>query len=165
MDDIVNDRQFTLKIGTVTTSFSIPESQLLYELVGNNRPPPEDLTATYRRALDHPIDSPPLRQIVKPGERVVITVSDITRGWQRNDLTLPLLDRFLKQRSGFARCAQQTDHRRRGPPAKQQGELAELCTQGKYATVSGWLITTPGIAIIWCITARPAVVPRSPSTV
>ncbi|MBE0585827.1 MAG: nickel-dependent lactate racemase, partial [Desulfofustis sp.] len=88
---------FSLKIGKGTMDFSIPESQVLYELIGNNRPPPEDLTATYRHALDHPIDSPPLAQIVKPGQRVVITVSDITRGWQRNELTLPLLIDYLNE--------------------------------------------------------------------
>ena len=81
----------TLKIGKGTTRFSIPESQLLYQLEGRNRNPPENLAEAYRNALDHPIDSPPLREIVKPGETVAITVSDITRGWQRNDLTLPIL--------------------------------------------------------------------------
>lgn len=88
---------FTLKIGKGTTTFSIPEEQLLYRLVGRNRKPPEDLAAAYRDALAHPIDSPPLSEIVKPGETVAITVSDITRGWQRNDLTLPILIDYLNQ--------------------------------------------------------------------
>lgn len=83
--------EFALKIGKGTETFSIPESRLLYRLVGNNRKPPENLAAAYRHALAHPIDSPPLGEIVKPGETVAITVSDITRGWQRNDLTLPIL--------------------------------------------------------------------------
>ncbi len=88
---------FTLKIGKGTTSFSIPESQVLYQLVGRNRKPPENLAAAYRNALDHPIDSPPLNEIVKPGQTVAITVSDITRGWQRNDLTLPILIDYLNE--------------------------------------------------------------------
>ena len=29
-------------------------------------------------ALDHPIDAPPLKEIVKPNDTVAITVSDIT---------------------------------------------------------------------------------------
>lgn len=87
----MKEKAFTLKIGKGTTTFSIPDSQLLYELVGRNRRPPESLADAYRHALKHPIDSPPLSEIVKPGETVAITVSDITRGWQRNDLTLPLL--------------------------------------------------------------------------
>jgi len=88
---------FCLKIGKGTTKFSIPEEQLLYRLVGRNRQPPEDLAAAYRHALDNPIDSPPLREIVKPGETVAITVSDITRAWQRNHLTLPLLIDYLNE--------------------------------------------------------------------
>ena len=91
MNKKMKNIEFTLKIGKGTTSFSIPEAQLLYQLVGRNRKPPENLAAAYRNALDHPIDSPPLKEIVKPGQTVAITVSDITRGWQRNQLTLPIL--------------------------------------------------------------------------
>ncbi|MGA6925046.1 MAG: nickel-dependent lactate racemase [Desulfosarcina sp.] len=89
--------KLSLKIGKGTTTLSIPEEQLLYQLVGRNRRPPEDLAAAYRTALGHPIDSPPLKEIVKPGETVAITVSDITRGWQRNDLTLPILIDYLNE--------------------------------------------------------------------
>ena len=67
-------RSFTLKYGKGTTTFSIPEEQLLYELVGRNQRPPESLADAYRQALDHPIDSPPLREVVKPGQKVAITV-------------------------------------------------------------------------------------------
>jgi nickel-dependent lactate racemase len=74
-----------------------PENHLLYNLVGRNVEPPADLAGAYRRALDHPIDSPPLSELVKPGETVVITVSDITRAWQRNDLTLPVLVNYLNE--------------------------------------------------------------------
>ena len=93
----MTEREITLKIGKGTTTFSIPAAQLLYELVGHNRNPPENLADAYRHALAHPIDSPPLREIVKPGETVAITVSDITRGWQRNDLTLPILVDYLNE--------------------------------------------------------------------
>jgi lactate racemase len=85
------NRHFALKIGKGTEKFTIPETQILYELVGENQAPPEDLAAAYRYALDHPIDSPPLREIVNPGETVAIAVSDITRVWQHNELTLPIL--------------------------------------------------------------------------
>ncbi len=87
----MSDRAFSLGYGKGQMAFAIPDAHLLYELVGRNRRPPVDLSAAYRHALQHPIDSPPLTEIVKPGETVAITVSDITRGWQRNHLTLPLL--------------------------------------------------------------------------
>jgi nickel-dependent lactate racemase len=83
-------RQFTLNYGKETVSFALPEEQVLCEVVG--RPHPAvDFETTYRHALDHPIDAPPLRELVRPGERVTIAVSDITRVWQRNDLSLPIL--------------------------------------------------------------------------
>lgn len=85
------DRQFTLKYGKGTMSFSLPEADLRDVLKGQNRQPPADLASAYRQALDHPIDSPPLKELVRPGETVAITVSDITRGWQRNDRVLPVL--------------------------------------------------------------------------
>jgi nickel-dependent lactate racemase len=87
----MTDRHFELKIGKGAVNFSIPVEQLLYELIGENRPPPGDLDSAYRYALAHPIDSPPLSEIVNPGETVAIAVSDITRAWQHNELTLPIL--------------------------------------------------------------------------
>jgi nickel-dependent lactate racemase len=47
-----------------------------------------DEAAAVQTALDHPIAAPPLRQIVRPGERVAIIVNDITR-LTRTDLLLP----------------------------------------------------------------------------
>lgn len=91
------NRHFSFKYGKSQVGFEIPESQILYELVGRSREAPADLLATYRNALDHPFDSPPLRELVKPGERILITVSDITRGWQRNHLVLPTLLDYLNE--------------------------------------------------------------------
>jgi nickel-dependent lactate racemase len=94
----VAEKKFSLKYGKGEVSFSIPEERVLYELQGRNQSPPADLHAAYLDALNHPIDAPPLNQIVKAGETVVITVSDITRGWQRNHETLPLLLEYLNDR-------------------------------------------------------------------
>ena len=91
------DKPFTLKYGKGEVSFSIPEAHLLYELVGRNRKPPADLAGAYLHALNHPIDSPPLRELIRPGDKVAVTVSDITRGWQRNADTLPLLLEYLNE--------------------------------------------------------------------
>jgi nickel-dependent lactate racemase len=92
--DVMN-RKFSLKYGKGEVSFEIPADRLLYELAGRNRPAIGDLRAAYLRALDDPVDSAPLREVVRPGDRVVITVSDITRGWQKNADTLPLLLDYL----------------------------------------------------------------------
>ena len=90
-------RKFKFKYGKGEVDFEIPENQLLYELVGRNRPRISNLGEAYLTALDHPIDSPPLRDIVKPGDSVVITVSDITRGWQKNYDSLPFLLDYLNK--------------------------------------------------------------------
>ena len=50
--------------------------------------PAGDETAVVRDALEHPIGTAPLREIVHPGERVAIVVNDITR-LTRTDLMLP----------------------------------------------------------------------------
>ena len=91
------DRRFHLQYGKGTLSFQIPESQVLYELNGKEYAPLPDLGKAYREALEKPFDSPPLREIVRPGEKVVVTVSDITRGWQRNDRVLPVLLETLNE--------------------------------------------------------------------
>lgn len=124
----MENKEFTLKIGKGSTTFSIPTEQLLYNLVGRNLKPPENLTAAYLKALDNPIDSPPLKEIVNPGETVVIAVSDITRGWQRNDLTLPVLIDYLNQ----AGIADQDITVIIAVGAHRQNtdsEFAELCTE------------------------------------
>jgi len=93
----MKEKGFTLKYGKGEVSFSIPEAHLLYELVGRDRKPPEDLAGAYRYALDHPIDSPPLKELIRRGDKVAVTVSDVTRGWQRNADTLPLLLNYLNE--------------------------------------------------------------------
>ena len=57
----------------------IPEHNLYRELLSNDNLElsPEDADVTY--ALEHPIRSRRLRDIVKPGEKTVIITSDITR--------------------------------------------------------------------------------------
>jgi len=87
----MKERTFKLKYGKTELSFSIPEEQLICEIVGKEYPPVSDLAVAVKAALARPIDAPPLREVVRPGETVVITVSDITRAWQRMDLILPIM--------------------------------------------------------------------------
>ncbi len=91
----MTNKCFSFKYGKTEVQFEVPEEQILDVLTGRNREAPADLLGTYRNALDHPLDSPPLNELVRPGERVLITVSDITRGWQRNDLLMPTLLDYL----------------------------------------------------------------------
>ncbi len=91
------DRRFHLQYGKGAVSFQIPENQVLYELKGKEYAPVANLEKAYREALEKPVESPPLREIVRPGEKVVVTVSDITRAWQRNDRVLPVLLETLNE--------------------------------------------------------------------
>lgn len=89
--------KFTLRYGKGHVSFEIDKESLLYELKGNDVPPIENLGEAYRAILDRPIDSPPLKELVKPQDRVAILVSDITRLWQKNSETLPVLLDYLNE--------------------------------------------------------------------
>lgn len=88
---------FSLKYGRGELKFTIPEEQLLLEILGRDYPAIKDVTATLKYAMDHPIDSPPLREIVKPGEKVAITVSDITRLWQQMPMVMPHIVNTLNE--------------------------------------------------------------------
>ena len=57
---------------------SVPDLPLTEEQVGE-------------QALDGPIGTPRLEQLVKSGQTVAIVVSDMTRAWQRLPVYLPLL--------------------------------------------------------------------------
>lgn len=87
----MRQRRFQLKYGQGEVDFDLPVSQVYFEVLGKDYPPIADLPKAARAALDHPIDAPPLREILKPADKVAISVSDITRGWQRMDLILPHL--------------------------------------------------------------------------
>ncbi len=73
-------------------SIEVPQDQLLYEIMGQEYPALSNLKEDYLFSLNHPIDAPPLKEIIKKGDTVAITVSDITRGWQKNYLMLPILN-------------------------------------------------------------------------
>ena len=90
-------QHFAFKYGKGHVEFDIPRDQILCEIVGRDSAAPQDTLALVRKSLDNPIDSPPLAELVRPGERVLISVSDITRGWQRNDLLLPELLDYLNR--------------------------------------------------------------------
>ena len=88
-------KPFTLRYGKGTVSFELPEDRISTVVTGKEVPAIQHLEEAYLRALDHPVDSAPLRSMVRPGETVAIAVSDITRVWQQNDRTLPLLLSYL----------------------------------------------------------------------
>lgn len=87
----MNKCKFLFKYGKGTLSFSIPKEQILCQITADEYPPLTNIPDAVKQAIDKPIDSAPLKELVKPGEKVVITVSDITRSWQRMSLVLPVI--------------------------------------------------------------------------
>ena len=78
--------------GAGTQEAEVPEKNLLGVLHANEVK--LDLTgeAEVRRALEEPIGSPRLREIVKPGEKIAVVTSDITRPMPTYKVMPALLD-------------------------------------------------------------------------
>ncbi len=78
-----------MKLGTGYVDVSVPEENLLGMLV--KEVPPSSMTEdeVILDALAHPIGTPRLRELVKPGNTVCIVISDVTRAWQRMSVYLP----------------------------------------------------------------------------
>lgn len=70
---------FDFKFSKGTVNFEIPEKNFYKELVPNQVDVELSGVAEVERALANPINSQRLRDIVKPGESIVIVTSDITR--------------------------------------------------------------------------------------
>ena len=109
-------------IGTSTQAVEVPDENLMGVLHANAAPAIESEDAEIRRALREPTASPRLAAIVRPGEKIAIISSDITRpmptakvmpalldelyaaGVDRNDITLVF---------GLGSHRKQTDEERR----------------------------------------------------
>ncbi|MHB1392165.1 MAG: nickel-dependent lactate racemase family protein [Clostridia bacterium] len=50
-----------------------------------------DVNEIIKNALNNPIGTPPLKDIVKSGDKVCLVISDITRHYQRMDIFLPFI--------------------------------------------------------------------------
>jgi nickel-dependent lactate racemase len=79
-----------LKYGQGAQSVYLPGEIACETLMPNGLSPLADPTAAVLDALRHPIGTPPLRQIVRAGERVAVLVNDITR-LVHSEVFLPLL--------------------------------------------------------------------------
>lgn len=73
-------------------SVEVPEKNLLGILMANDMPRGLTNEEEVRRALDNPIGAPCLKDIVKPGEKIAVITSDITRPCPTYRIMPPLLD-------------------------------------------------------------------------
>ena len=71
--------QLEFGFGTGVQTVDVPERNLMGILRANQITPPESEEGELRRALLEPVGTPRLSQIVKPGKKIAIITSDITR--------------------------------------------------------------------------------------
>ncbi len=83
-----------MKLGNGYVDVSVPEENLL-GIILKDVPASAPEEQVIQEALAHPIGTPRLREIVKPGETVCVVVSDITRAWQRMSVYLPYIVKEL----------------------------------------------------------------------
>ena len=81
-----------MKFGQEEFPVNLPNELIAAELEPN-KVQIEDMTVAerVRQALRKPIDSAPLKELVKPGESVCIIISDVTRRWQSPETYIPIL--------------------------------------------------------------------------
>ncbi|MDF2545431.1 MAG: hypothetical protein K0R93_329 [Anaerosolibacter sp.] len=86
-----------LKYGKELVSVPLSEDQIFGVIKSNTADHGKTEEAVILDALENPVGTPKLQEIVKPGERVCVVISDVTRAWQRMDVYLPYLIDELHQ--------------------------------------------------------------------
>lgn len=91
--------EFKIKYFKDYVPFHVGDEHHPIELNPRECPAVESEEAEVRRALENPIDSPKLREIVHPGEKIVIVTSDVTRPMPSWVVVPCVLDELEKQAS------------------------------------------------------------------
>jgi len=84
-------KEFTFGFGDKEVTVNLPSEKVINVVEGKPVTAITDVESAVKTALNHPIGTPPLRDVVQQGDKVVIIASDITRKWVRHDLFLPTL--------------------------------------------------------------------------
>ncbi len=87
----MKEKVFEFGFGDQKLKLALPEEQIIEIIEGRAYQPVADVAAAVKEALANPIGTPPLKEIVKPGDKVGIVVSDITRAWIKFNLFVPVL--------------------------------------------------------------------------
>ncbi len=89
--------RFEIRYGDASLTCSIPESASVRTIMPADAPGIPDLRNELHRVLEDPTASCALSRLVRPGDRVVILVSDITRLWVRTSEFLPHVLDYLNR--------------------------------------------------------------------
>lgn len=82
---------YTIPYGRGTIEFELPADMVGVVLHSSDRPPLADPVQAIAEALAHPVNSPRLQEMARPGDRVCIVFTDATRASPDNLLVPPLL--------------------------------------------------------------------------
>lgn len=93
--------EFVLKYGQTVQRLTVPAESLVGVVAPRPVPAPAPGEVLVQEALARPVGGPPLAERVRPGQKVVILASDITRPTPTATLLPPLLAEL--QRAGVAR--------------------------------------------------------------
>lgn len=125
-----------MKCGQQEFEVHLPPELIAAELEPNRVELPQRTPAEHIRwALDHPIDSAPLKELVKAGNKVCLVISDVTRRWQSPETYIPLLVEELESagvRDEDILIISATGTHRRQTPEEHAG----LVTQAVYDRIT-----------------------------
>ena len=86
---------YKFKYGNSELESYIDDNRIINILVPSKTTPLDDLRGEVHKVLDVPTGALPLKDIIKPEEKVVIIVSDITRLWIKTDLYLKYIIEYI----------------------------------------------------------------------
>ena len=140
-------KEFTLKYGKGSVSFSLDESRVLGVLKGSPVPPITNIKESLYASLDAPIDSPPLREYLRGAASVALIVSDMSRFWMRQDLVIPHLVRYIVEEAGVPAGSITIVVANGTHPGGDENELRTLVTDQIYDTITSQ--KQKGVAVIY----------------
>jgi len=91
----------TLPYGSEFVSIRLPRRNLLDVLEPGDAPEVKNPAETMRQALRCPVGTPPLRDLVKPGQRVLVLVDDNTRPTPVHEVLPALLEELAVERNAL----------------------------------------------------------------
>ena len=135
--------------GTGVQKVTVPDRNVTDILLSNPMEHPLRGEAAVRHALAHPIGAPKLRELPKPGQKIIIVTSDISRPLPTYDVLPPVLEELD---AAVQKILQTIDRQPEAAvtwfcrdPRKQGGSY--VCTRGRVKKVDvpgGLLLFTSG---------------------
>jgi len=89
--------KFYWEYGRGVQEFEVPDHLLLGVVEGTAVEPLPDLRRALEEALENPVGSPPLAEMVRSGDRVAVACPDFHRLWVRARVWMPLLVGYLNR--------------------------------------------------------------------